>query len=251
VYCYLDRGEAGKPEGAPAPGIAGKTAESTTHWGSFYHPQQRIALSEMALPVLYSFRRCPYAIRARIALHKAGIVWEHREVSLKQKPAEMVMVSAKATVPVLCLTNGTIMDESFEIMTWALAKLDPDDWLQVDMDKVLQLVYQNDHVFKSSLDRYKYHMRYPQYNQSTYRQQCEVFLESLELLLTQYGQGLLANRISIVDMALFPFIRQFASVDMDWFDNSKYQRLVQWLHTLEGNKDFVSIMQKHEYWQHD
>jgi glutathione S-transferase len=202
----------------------------------------------MALPILYSFRRCPYAIRARMALHKAGIAWEHREVSLKNKPAQMLAVSGKGTVPVLCQPDGTMMDESFDIMNWALQQRDPDNWLQVDMARLMPLIEQNDHGFKASLDRYKYHVRYPQFSQLDYRQQGEQFLKSLEQLLVQSGAGLLASRITLADVAIFPFIRQFAGVDRDWFDGSDYQHLVQWLRLMETSEDFLAVMQKHDLW---
>lgn len=204
----------------------------------------------MSLPVLYSFRRCPYAIRARIALHKAGVICEHREVSLKHKPEQMLALSSKGTVPVLLLPDSTVMEESFEIMVWALRQHDPNGWLQVDMNRVMQLVRQNDDDFKPMLDRYKYHVRYPQFPQSHYRQQCEVFLGVLEShLLSQHAQGLLADRISIVDMAIFPFIRQFAGVDRERFDNLEYQHLVKWLRLLESDADFNAVMHKHPLWQ--
>jgi len=202
----------------------------------------------MTLPILYSFRRCPYAIRARMALHKAGISWEHREVSLKNKPAHMLSVSGKGTVPVLCQPDGTTMDESFDIMIWALQQHDPDNWLQVDMAQLMPLREQNDYGFKASLDRYKYHVRHPQFSQLDYRQQGEQFLKSLEQLLAQSGAGLLASRITLADVAIFPFIRQFAGVDRDWFDGSDYQHLVQWLRLMETSEDFLAVMQKHDLW---
>lgn len=202
----------------------------------------------MALPILYSFRRCPYAIRARMALHKAGIAWEHREVSLKNKPAQMLAVSGKGTVPVLCQTDGTTLDESFDIMTWALQQHDPDNWLQVDMAEFMPLLEQNDNGFKASLDRYKYHTRYPQFSQIDYRQQGEQFLNILERLLLQHGKGLFADRLTLADVAIFPFVRQFAGVDRDWFDSSDYQQLLQWLQLMETSEDFLVIMQKHVLW---
>jgi len=203
----------------------------------------------MALPILYSFRRCPYAIRARVALHKAGIVWEHREVSLKKKPAHMLAVSDKGTVPVLCLHDNTVIDESLEIMLWALRQNDPDNWLLTDMEQMIPLVNRNDHEFKASLDRYKYHVRYPQFSQQTYRQECENFLQLLEEhLLIQDGGGLLANRFTLADMAVSPFIRQFAGVDREWFENSAYRHLLRWLASIEACDDFQAVMQKHDVW---
>ena len=145
-------------------------------------------------PILYTFRRCPYAMRARIAIYSAGIICELREVVLKDKPQHMVSISPKATVPVLQLLDGQVIDESLDVMFWALREYDPDGWLGVASDETMMCIRKNDSEFKYYLDRYKYHQRYPQQSQYEYRQQAESFLQELEQRLHQYhGQGLMGE----------------------------------------------------------
>ena len=201
-----------------------------------------------AYPVLYSFRRCPYAIRARIALKRAGVICELREVLLREKPQEMLVVSSKGTVPVLLLRDGRVVDESLDIMLWALQQNDPDSWL--DMDKRTQaLIVGNDFDFKEKLDRYKYYERYPEYPREYYRRQAEVFLRELEALLDATGgRGLVQGRTTLADIALFPFVRQFARVDWDWFCRSDYTLLKTWLSGFEESELFLSIMHRHPPW---
>ncbi len=204
----------------------------------------------MNIPVLYSFRRCPYAIRARMALTKASIQWEHREVNLKDKPLEMLTLSSKGTVPVLLLSDGTVIDESLDVMLWALDKNDPEQWLQVDSQQTLKLIYQNDYEFKPLLDKYKYHVRHPDGSQQEFRQQAEAFLSLLNLQLEENScRGLLANAPTLADVAIFPFIRQFAGVDREWFENAHYPSLTRWLVAWEGNTDFLNVMQKYDFWK--
>ncbi len=203
----------------------------------------------MNLPVLYSFRRCPYAIRGRMALAKAGIQWEHREVSLKNKPPEMLALSAKGTVPVLVLPDGTVIDESLDVMLWALDSNDPDDWLQGDTQTTLQLIYQNDFEFKPKLDKYKYHVRHPEFSQQEYRQQADPFLSLLNSQLNNNdGGGLVIDTPTLADVAIFPFVRQFAGVDRKWFDSSEFGRLAKWLAEWEKNVNFLDVMQKYDVW---
>ena len=171
----------------------------------------------MAAPILYSYRRCPYAMRARMALKYANISLETREISLREKPAHMLRVSPKGTVPVLVLPNGEVIEQSLEIMHWALKqpRVNADlnnGWLNVDLAIAQSLIAQNDGDFKSALDRYKYPERYPEKSQVEYRAQGEMFLQRLEGLL-QTHDYLLANHVSLADIAIFPFIRQFAAVD--------------------------------------
>jgi glutathione S-transferase len=169
------------------------------------------------LPILYSFRRCPYAIRARMAIVYASINLELREVSLANKPAEMLSISPKGTVPVLQLEERVI-DESIEVMDWAIAQSDPDNWLALDLQQQQQsLIEENDNQFKLWLDKYKYWDRHPEQSQQVYRSQAEKFISKLEKNLTQHSY-LLGNKICMADIAIFPFIRQFAFVDKDWFD---------------------------------
>ena len=202
----------------------------------------------MPIAILYSYRRCPYAMRARMALSYAKIPVEIREISLKNKPAHLLQVSPKATVPVLLLPDGKVIDQSFDIMQWALQFADTDGWLDVDMNKTLQLIRDNDGAFKQSLDRYKYAIRYPEYTEAFYRSQGEVFLLQLECLLNQ-NKYLLANAPSLADIAIFPFIRQFAAVDQYWFDASAYTKLQAWLESLVKSVLFTSVMVKYPLYE--
>ena len=203
------------------------------------------------LPVLYSFRRCPYAIRARLALYVSGIGYTLREVALGNKPLAMLAASAKGTVPVLVLPDGQVIDESYDIMCWALQQHDPDVWLGKDgcyLDAVLPLIQRNDKEFKTALDRYKYHERHPQYAQSHYRRQGEAFLQELEARLRS-DAWLLGGKMSIADAAVFPFVRQFAAVDPHWFEHSPYRKLNEWHASLANSPMFTAVMQKHKVWQ--
>jgi glutathione S-transferase len=189
----------------------------------------------MKYPILYSFRRCPYAMRARLALAASGIKTELREVVLKDKPAELLAVSPKATVPVLQTETGRVIDESIDIMRWALDKRDPLNWYQtLDRRQQIQcdeLIANNDGDFKYYLDRYKYADRYPEHPESYYREQGEKTLQNLESLLKENG-CLLTEKWTLADIALLPFVRQFALVDKDWFNTlSSRQRLVKSLST--------------------
>jgi glutathione S-transferase len=203
----------------------------------------------MQAPILYSFRRCPYAIRARISMAKAGINWDHREVNLKNKPPEMISLSKKGTVPVLHIKDEQVIDESLDVMLWALEQNDPEYWLDTDLYQALKLISENDLEFKNDLDCYKYHVQHPEHSQKYYRNRGEQFLIKLNNLLEQNdGTGLISERPSLADVAIFPFIRQFAGVDRDWFDQTSYHYLISWLKAWETHKDFLSIMQKYEFW---
>ena len=202
------------------------------------------------LPILYSFRRCPYAIRARLAIKMSGIDTELREIKLSNKPTEMLVSSPKGTVPVLVLPNGAVIDESKDIMEWALNQHDPNNWLTNDaavLKEVDYLIDFNDFEFKKYLDLYKYADRYPEKSAEYYRQQGEVFLEKLERKLYE-TQFILKDEITFVDMAVFPFIRQFAFVDKDWFDKSQYKKLKIWLELLLKTSLFNDVMKKYPIW---
>lgn len=205
--------------------------------------------SKTSLPVLYSFRRCPYAMRARLALAKAGVSVELREILLQDKPPEMLAISSKGTVPVLQLADGQVIDESIEAMHWALAQNDPDKWLGPNPDLTQQLIDENDGQFKDALDRYKYFIRYPEHSQEHYRGRGEVFLRRLETQLAIHdGQGLVSAGTSLADMAIFPFVRQFAGADAAWFEKSNYPLLRQWLHSHISAPYFSRIMKKYPLW---
>ncbi len=199
------------------------------------------------MAILYSFRRCPYAMRARMAIAISGVQVELREVVLKDKPQALLDSSPKATVPVLVLENNKVIDESLDIMQWALQQSDHEHWLaNVDVE----LIANNDGTFKYWLDRYKYADRYPEESQLYYRQQAEITLSRLEQRLTQ-NNYLLNENISFTDIALFPFIRQFAFVDLDWFEQSSYPNLRSWLNKLIASPLFISSMTKYTPWEND
>ena len=203
------------------------------------------------LPILYTFRRCPYAIRARLAIAYSGqaIVW--REVLLKEKPTELLRLSPKATVPVLQLVDGRVIDESREIMLWALEQSDPEKWLDENINKLNQineLIQENDFHFKPSLDRYKYSVRYPELTAVNYRNLGERFLEHLERRLT-LSTYLAGERKTLADAAIFPFIRQFSGVDPEWFQDAPYPKLRYWLQQWVESELFQNVMPKHIQWK--
>jgi len=204
------------------------------------------------LAVLYSFRRCPYAMRARLAIANSHIPVELREVVLRDKPQQLIDISPKATVPVLLLPDNTVIDESLDIMSWALKQNDPAHWFNSlsNEQKTLsqKLIANNDGDFKYYLDRYKYADRYPEHTQQYYRQQAEIFLVLLEQHLHQNGY-LICNRITLADMAILPFIRQFAFADKAWFDQSPYSHIQAWLAEFIESELFQRIMVKYSAWQ--
>lgn len=183
-------------------------------------------------------------MRARMALHASGIAVELREVDLRDKPDHMLAASPKGSVPVLVLPDGRVIDESWDIMQWALNLHDPEGWLGVQDAYLLAaepLIHANDGSFKQSLDRYKYADRYP--DRLAYRTDGEVFLQQLEdrLSATRY---LLCNTPSIADAAIFPFIRQFAEVDKEWFGRAPYPLLRIWLAEFSDSPRFAAVMRK-------
>ncbi len=198
-------------------------------------------------PILYSFRRCPYAMRARLGLLYAGQTCELREVVLRDKPAEMIALSPKGTVPVLHLTDGAVIDQSYDIVKWAISQNDPQDWRD-DFARADELVRDNDGSFKAALDKYKYASRFPDQPPESYRAQGEIFLKKLDLMLRDQP-FLLGERQTVADIALFPFIRQFAHVDREWFFSTPYARLQQWLQHHINSKNFKTIMKKYPQWR--
>ncbi|MFJ1267103.1 glutathione S-transferase [Legionella lytica] len=194
------------------------------------------------IPTLYTFRRCPYAIRARMALAYAQISVTQYEVDLKNKPLELLQHSAKGTVPVLILQNGQVIDQSLDIMLWALKQADPDGWLNPKLKAAGdKLIHQNDTQFKPILDRYKYSPE-PTIARN-YREQAHSYLKHIDSLLASRPY-LLADHISLADIALFPFIRQFFMVDKAWFAQSEYTHLQTWLQSFLDSELFHRIMQK-------
>jgi glutathione S-transferase len=191
---------------------------------------------------LYSFRRCPYAMRARMALRYSGVAVNIVEVSLKAKPAEMLALSPKGTVPVLD-AGGQVLEESLEIMRWALAQNDPDNWLLDGDSRIAELIETNDQVFKVHLNRYKYAERYPEQPMEVYRGEGSLFLHKLDELLKD-RDFLLAEHPTLADIALLPFVRQFAHVDREWFAQTPYVRLQAWLQRFLDSDLFTAIMKK-------
>lgn len=205
----------------------------------------------MPLAILYSFRRCPYAMRARAAIIASGIRVELREVELRDKPAAMLAASPKGSVPVLISPEGRVIDESWDIMLWALRQQDPHGWLGKDechVQAALPWVHENDTTFKHNLDRYKYPYRYPEQAQSAYRAAGEQFLQQLEQRL-RATPCLPGETFTLADAALLPFIRQFAAIDEDWFAAAPYPALRAWLERYTSTESFALVMQKFPVWK--
>ncbi|MBU3550327.1 glutathione S-transferase [Polynucleobacter sp. MWH-Berg-3C6] len=199
------------------------------------------------MPILYSYRRCPYAMRARMALKYAGIALEHREIALRDKPKSMLLVSPKGTVPVLCV-DGQVIDQSLDIMHWALDKSDPDGWKHVDEKVANSLIEKNDGPFKTLLDQYKYPNRHPELNpEEVLSTAMELMLKPIETTLHNH-EYLLSNKLSWVDIAIFPFIRQFAGVNPTIFKGLPLPKTRKWLTQQIESELFNSIMEKHPTW---
>ncbi|MDO9311751.1 MAG: glutathione S-transferase [Nitrosomonas sp.] len=197
-------------------------------------------------PLLFSFRRCPFAIRARLAIKVSGVEVDTHEVSLRAKPKEMLECSPKGTVPVLKFSDGSVLEQSLDIMQWALSLNDPEHWLDSDPGasaEIMSLIKQNDESFKPALDLYKYAVRFPEHSEAYYREQAEPFLAELDTRLSKDGY-LLGGRYTLADMAIFPFIRQFSNVNPDWFYASHYPHLIAWLDRLISSELFQKIMRK-------
>ncbi len=188
-------------------------------------------------PLLYTYRRCPYAMRARMALTISGIAVDQYEVSLRDKPLKMLTLSPKGTVPLLVLSDGKVIDESLDIMRWALEQSDPDGWLGQDESLILG----NDGAFKIALDRYKYPNRHGMEDTAIPRALGMEFLGTLDVRLASNAY-LNGTSRSLTDIALFPFVRQFAATDRVWFDAQPVPYLRRWLNELIESKLFQTIM---------
>ena len=198
-------------------------------------------------PILYSYRRCPYAMRARIALKYAGIEVEHREIELRNKPRSMLLASPKGTVPVLCI-GDLVLDQSIEIMRWAINQSDPDGWGEVDEAIAQAWIAKNDGPFKVLLDQYKYPNRFPELNpESVFDEALQIMLMPMELAL-QKAAYLLGNKMTWVDVAIFPFIRQFSMVDPKRFEQLPTNALKAWLGQRLESELFNAVMHKHTVW---
>lgn len=182
-------------------------------------------------------------MRARMAMVKSGVVFQKIEVDLKDKPPEMLAISPKATVPVLQTDDGKVIEESLEIMIWALQQNDPLGWLSADEKQTSELITQNDGPFKKALDRYKYPGRYPDEDCSGARGDGVAILEQLNALIVEKGY-LCGEQESLADIAIFPFIRQFAHVDREWFYGLEFKPLQNWLMRHLESELFKTIMKK-------
>ncbi|MDX3909820.1 MAG: glutathione S-transferase [Sphingobium sp.] len=198
----------------------------------------------MPYPVLYSFRRCPYAMRARMALLVSGTPCELREVKLSKKPDAMIAASPKGTVPVLVQTSGAVLDESIDIMQWALRRNDPEGWLQGDAATIIAT---NDGPFKHHLDRYKYPSRHGS-DPKEHREAGATILAGLEERL-QSGSNLMREQRSLADMAVMPFVRQFAETDRSFFDGLPLPQVQHWLDRHLQSALFRNAMLRVDPWQ--
>lgn len=194
-------------------------------------------------PVLYSFRRCPYAMRARLAIAAAKTPVHLREVVLRDKPQAFLEASPTATVPCLVTDAGPV-DESLDIMKWALAQNDPEGWLDMPPEGH-DWIARADGPFKQALDRTKYASRYPEEDPLAHRAKASAFLLDLD---AQLGDWIFA-RPSLADYAILPFVRQFAFIDRDWFDAQDWPRLHNWLDRFLVSPRFEGIMRKYPQWQ--
>ncbi len=188
-------------------------------------------------------------MRARMAIAVSGQQVEFREVILRDKPPSMIELSPKGTVPVLFLSSGQVIDESLDVIDWALNLNDPDKWLRSNKsDKSLKLIHKNDNEFKYHLDRYKYSKRYDNQDPLIHREKCMIFIDELERQLNS-SQFLYDNKISALDISILPFIRQFRIADMDWFDSIEKPNVQDWLMKFLESKLFKSIMVKYKKWE--
>ena len=198
------------------------------------------------VPVLWSFRRCPYAMRARLAVASSGVACALREVVLRDKPEAFLAASPSATVPCLQTGQGSI-DESYDIMLWALRQSDPEGWLAMP-EKGHALISSCDGPFKTALDRYKYSSRYEAADALSERSKASAFITQLETQLA--GQPwLFGGAATLADMAILPFIRQFAHVDLEWFAAQPWPNVQDWLERFKASPRFAAIMRKYPQWQ--
>lgn len=208
-------------------------------------------MSNIDSPILYSFRRCPYAMRARLAIASSGLAVNLREVVLRDKPSEMLEASPKGTVPVLVFPDGRVVDESLDIVEWALASRDQEglrDYSEAVLEEMRELISQSDGPFKNALDRFKYPDRYEDGERLKQRDLGAKFIEKLDALLVDQP-FLFGGRISHADIAILPFVRQFAHVDRDWFWSQDWENVIRWLDAFLESSRFKAIMPKYPQWK--
>ena len=202
-------------------------------------------------PILYTFRRCPYAMRARFAIRSSQIVVEVREIKLTENPSEFLKSSPKGTVPVLITNSGEILEESLDIIYWALNKNDPNKWLakgKLENQDIIKLLYDLENKFKPNLDKYKYPSRFSGVDQFFHRDKNLCFLKKLNSYL-ENNKSLNCEHLTLLDYAIFPFIRQFRNVDQVWFDKLNFSFLNKWINQIIDSEDFSSIMKKFKKWE--
>ncbi|HHS99808.1 MAG TPA: glutathione S-transferase [Thiomicrospira sp.] len=204
-------------------------------------------------PVLYSYRRCPYAMRARMGIYLSGLQVEQREIVFWDKPEPMLKASPKGTVPVLILADGQVIDESRDILFWTMNQTEQacSELIPQDSELKLQMaqwIDRNDEEFKVWLDKYKYADRFPENSQTYYRQQGELFLAEIEQVLSKQA-FIVGDGLTVTDIALFPFIRQFVNVDKSWFEQANYPNLKQWLNIHLESDYFKAVMKNRPVWE--
>ena len=203
------------------------------------------------LPILWSFRRCPYAMRARLAIKASGQAVHLREILLRDKPEPFLAASAKGTVPVLMLPDGRVIDESRDVMFWALSVADPQGWLAVyhqDKEAVMAHLEALDGDFKHHLDRYKYASRYEEADELSHQRAGAVYLSNWNDILSRQP-ALSGQALGLLDYATLPFVRQFRIANMDWFDSQDWPYLHRWLDGFLQSALFSSIMEKYKPWK--
>jgi len=199
-----------------------------------------------APPILWTFRRCPYAMRGRLAIRSSGQQVELREILLRDKPAPFLAASPKGTVPVV-QDGNTVIEQSREVMLWALNRHDPEGWLDMPQEGYA-LIDTNDGPFKSALDHTKYAVRFPERDEAEERARAMVFLNELNARLGQ-DRFLMGPKRTLADAAILPFVRQFANTDRAWFDAQGLGPLTQWLDDFLLSDRFRAIMTKYPAWQ--
>ena len=207
--------------------------------------------TNLKYPILYTFRRCPYAMRARFAIRSSKIIVEIREIKLQEKPSEFLKLSPKGTVPVLITNSGEVLEESLDIIYWALNKNDPHKWLakgKLENQEIIKLLDDLENKFKPNLDKYKYPSRFSGVDQFFHRDKNLCFLNKLNSYL-ENNKSLNCEHLSLLDYAIFPFVRQFRNVDQDWFDKLNFIFLNKWINQIIDSKDFSSIMKKFKKWE--
>lgn len=201
-----------------------------------------------ALPILYSLRQCPYTMRARMGLLLAKQTVILREVMMKNKPVEMIAASSKATVPVLVINQSLVIDQSLDIMLWALNQNDPNKLLHGDQVAMLELINRTDNEFVDALKKYKAASRYHDAEKDTHRSDCETYINLLEQRLTQHAY-MMGDSPSLADYAILPFIRQFSRVERQWYRQAPYPLLQRWLTAQYQQPIFAQAMVKYEPWR--